>query len=67
MLNGAGDHEDPLDRDFAAVLKDIIGEYLSIEKVHKDYGVVFDPTGKGVDEEQTAQLRLRLRKERRTS
>lgn len=63
ILNGAGGYGDPLDRDRDAVKKDVIGEYVSIEKARKEYGVVIDPETKEVNEKETTKLRERLRKE----
>jgi N-methylhydantoinase B len=64
ILNGAGGYGDPLERDIAAVWKDVIGEYVSIEKAREEYGVVIDPETKEVNEEETSKLRAQLRKER---
>ena len=57
ILNGAGGYGDPLERDPAAVRKDVIGEYVSLEKAREVYGVVIDPETMEVNEEETAQLR----------
>jgi N-methylhydantoinase B len=64
ILNGAGGYGDPLERDTAAVRKDVIGEYVSVEKARKEYGVVIDPETWEVNEEKTTELRAKLRKER---
>jgi N-methylhydantoinase B len=64
ILNGAGGYGDPLKRDTTAVWKDVIGEYVSIEKAREEYGVVIDPETKEVNEEETAKWRAQLRKER---
>lgn len=64
ILNGAGGYGDPLERDPAAVLKDVIRDYVSIEKAHRDYGVVIDSETLQVNEEETAKLRARLNQRR---
>jgi N-methylhydantoinase B/oxoprolinase/acetone carboxylase alpha subunit len=61
ILNGAGGYGDPLDRDPAAVVRDVIGEYVSIEMASKQYGVVIDPETMSVDEKATIELRADLR------
>lgn len=40
---GGGGYGDPLERDPAAVLEDVIDEYVSVERAAKDYGVVIKP------------------------
>ena len=42
VLAGAGGWGDPLERDPAAVLRDVRNELLSPEKAAADYGVVVD-------------------------
>ncbi|MFN3261072.1 MAG: hydantoinase B/oxoprolinase family protein [Pikeienuella sp.] len=37
---GGGGYGDPLERDPAAVLEDVIDDYVSVERAAKDYGVV---------------------------
>lgn len=77
---GAGDHVtrpsggggglgDPLDRDPARVLDDVIDDYVSLERAAKDYGVVVVPVDPEVceyrvDDAATTGLRDRLRRER---
>jgi N-methylhydantoinase B len=62
---GGGGWGDPLDRDPAAVLDDVLDEYVSEEGARRDYGVVL--TGSlseltlAVDEEATAALRAERR------
>jgi N-methylhydantoinase B len=60
---GAGGYGDPLERDPARVLDDVLDDYVSIEAARRDYGVVI--TGDGddlrVDEAATHALRLALR------
>ena len=64
VLAGAGGWGDPLERDPAAVLRDVRNELLSPEKALADYGVVVD-TGKWtVDAEATGRRRSEIRKAR---
>lgn len=58
---GAG-YGDPLDRDPEMVEKDVINEYVSLEKAKKDYGVVIDPTTLKVDFKATQELRDSMKK-----
>jgi N-methylhydantoinase B len=67
VLNGAGGYGDPLERDPAAVQKDVIGEYVSLEKAREDYGVIIDPDTRAVNGEETARLRAQLTKQRSES
>jgi N-methylhydantoinase B len=57
--SGAGGYGDPLERDPARVLEDVLDDYLSIEAAREQYGVVI--TGSGfdlaVDEAATAERR----------
>jgi N-methylhydantoinase B len=57
--SGAGGYGDPLERDPAAVLADVLDECVSIEAAGKDYGVVLAGEGIGlrVDAEATAAMR----------
>jgi N-methylhydantoinase B len=59
VLAGAGGWGDPLERDPAAVLKDVRNELLSPEKAQTDYGVVVRD-GK-VDQAATAKRRTEIR------
>jgi N-methylhydantoinase B len=52
--NGGG-YGDPLERDPAAVLSDLLDGYVSLEQARADYGVVI--ATKAVDSEATTQLR----------
>ncbi|MCK5551822.1 MAG: hydantoinase B/oxoprolinase family protein, partial [Deltaproteobacteria bacterium] len=61
---GAGGYGDPLERDPAAVQKDVIGEYVSLEKAREEYGVVVNPKTLEVNEEETARLRAQFRQQR---
>lgn len=62
---GGGGWGDPLDRDPAMVLRDVLDEYVSIEGARRDYGVVIDPVNLTVDEDATRQLREERRHEAR--
>jgi N-methylhydantoinase B len=57
--SGAGGYGDPLERDPARVLDDVLDEYVSIEAARAEYGVVIAGAGFDlrVDEPATAQLR----------
>lgn len=54
---GGGGWGDPLDRPEAAVLDDVLDEYISIEAAERDYGVVIDPKTLTVDADATSALR----------
>ncbi|MFN0303195.1 MAG: hydantoinase B/oxoprolinase family protein, partial [Burkholderiales bacterium] len=56
-LAGGGGHGDPLLRDAAAVLDDVIEEKMSIGHARTAYGVVIGGDPLAVDEAQTAKLR----------
>lgn len=64
---GGGGWGDPLERDPAAVLDDVLDEYVSVDGAERDYGVVL--TGSladltlAVDEDATVALRARRRGE----
>jgi N-methylhydantoinase B len=59
VLAGAGGWGDPLERDPAAVLKDVKNELLSPAKAAADYGVV--TSGHSVDANATAKRRAEIR------
>ncbi len=63
-LGGGGGWGDPLERDPAAVLDDVIDEYISLESARRDYGVVIDETTMTVDEKASRDLRMMLAEER---
>jgi N-methylhydantoinase B len=63
-LAGPGGWGDPLERDPAAVLRDIRNEIVSRARAEACYGVVVAATGWAVDEPATAARRARLRIER---
>jgi N-methylhydantoinase B len=62
---GGGGWGDPLDRDPAAVLDDVLDEYISVDAAPRDYGVVLrgslDDLTLAVDEDATDQLRASRR------
>jgi N-methylhydantoinase B len=64
--SGAGGYGDPLDRDPARVLDDVLDDYVSIAAARDRYGVVI--TGAGatltVDAEATTALREQARSRR---
>jgi N-methylhydantoinase B len=57
ILNGAGGYGDPMERDPAAVRRDVIGGYVSVEMARKEYGVVIDPETNDFNEKETVTLR----------
>src|SRR6185503_5544433 len=64
VLAGAGGWGDPLERDPAAVLRDIRNELLSREKAAADYGVIVDSATWVVDTAATARRREEIRRAR---
>jgi len=56
---GGGGWGNPLERDIAKVLDDVLDEYISIETAHEVYGVVIDPTTLKLDEAATRTLRAK--------
>lgn len=61
---GGGGWGDPLERDPAAVLEDVLDEYVSIEAAGKHYGVIIDGKSMRIDLEGTEKLRAEIRKKR---
>lgn len=66
---GGGGYGDPLEREPAAVLEDVIDDYVSPERAERDYGVVIRPIDPEVgeyeiDEAATASARDAIRAER---
>jgi N-methylhydantoinase B len=59
VLAGAGGWGDPLERDPAAVLKDVRNELLSVRKAEADYGVVI--IKKEIEPKATAKKRAEIR------
>ena len=64
VLAGAGGWGDPLDRDPAAVLRDVRNELLSPARALGDYGVVVNTSKWVVDQEATESARVGIRKGR---
>ena len=58
---GGGGWGDPLDRDPAAVLRDVINDKVSIKKAEELYGVIIDPERLNIDLEATQKKRAELR------
>ncbi len=63
-LAGGGGWGDPLERDVAAVLRDVRNELLTPAKAKADYGVVVDVESWSVDEPATERARAALRESR---
>jgi N-methylhydantoinase B len=61
---GGGGWGDPLERDPALVLRDVLNEFVSPRGARDDYGVVVAGKPLAVDEAATAALRERMRRER---
>jgi N-methylhydantoinase B len=61
VLAGAGGWGDPLERDPAAVLRDVRNELLSPAKARFDYGVVIDTVRWAVDAAATEKHRAQIR------
>jgi N-methylhydantoinase B len=64
VLAGAGGWGDPLERDPAAVLRDVRNELLSRDKAVADYGVIVDTANWTVDAAATARRREEIRRAR---
>ena len=64
VLAGAGGWGDPLDRDPAAVLRDVRNELLSPARALGDYGVVVNTSKWVIDQEATESARVGIRKGR---
>ena len=58
---GGGGFGAPLERDIAAVEKDVKYEYVSIAQAEKTYGVVIDSKSGGADIAATNALRMKMR------
>jgi N-methylhydantoinase B len=61
VLAGGGGWGDPLERDPAAVLRDVRNEFLSAGRAQSDYGVVVDTNVWRVDAAATTKLRSEMR------
>jgi N-methylhydantoinase B len=64
IAGGAG-YGDPLDRDPAAVLADLLDGKITANAATLEYGVVITPDGTAVDEVKTKESRASLRRTRR--
>ncbi len=53
----SGGYGDPLARDPAAVLSDVLDGFTTLEQAERDYGVVIDPETMTIDAEETARAR----------
>lgn len=67
---GGGGFGDPLEREPKDVLRDVIDDYVSVERAAKDYGVVVKPVDPDIcayeiDEKGTEALRKSIRADRR--
>jgi N-methylhydantoinase B len=64
---GGGGWGDPLARDPAAVLDDVLDEYVSVDGAERDYGVVLsgrlDDLSLAVDAQATVAVRARRRRD----
>jgi len=58
---GAGGVGDPLTRDPARVLEDVLDRFVTIAGARRDYGVVIDAARMAVDQEATTALRASMR------
>jgi N-methylhydantoinase B len=64
QMPGGGGWGDPLDRDPAAVARDVRDDKVSLAAARVRYGVALDPTDLTVDRAATTALRVALRAER---
>jgi N-methylhydantoinase B len=62
---GGGGVGDPLDREVEKVRWDALNEYISIQAAKDVYGVVLDPKTFEVDSEATADLRKKLKAQKK--
>ncbi len=65
---GAGGYGDPLERDPARVLEDVLDDYVSVEAARREYGVVIAGSGADlrVDDAATRAVRNRMNADRRS-
>jgi len=54
---GGGGYGSPYERDPNAVLRDVVGGKVNLQRAHDLYGVVIDPESTSVDETATANVR----------
>jgi N-methylhydantoinase B len=64
VLAGGGGWGDPLERDPAAVVRDVRNEFLSVGAAEADYGVIVDTKTWKADNAATEKLRAEMRKAR---
>ena len=64
QVAGAGGWGDPLDRDPAAVLRDVRNEFVSVNAAREEYGVVVDTDAWSVNESATVRRREEIRNAR---
>ncbi len=64
LLSSGGGWGDPLERDPAAVERDVRNEKISLGFAAREHGVVIEPESGTVDEEATSRLRSELREAR---
>ncbi|MEJ8857557.1 hydantoinase B/oxoprolinase family protein [Variovorax robiniae] len=64
VLAGGGGWGDPLEREPAAVLEDVIDGKVTLEAAQRDYGVCLDAGGKHVDDDATETRRAEMREAR---
>ncbi len=57
---GGGGFGDPLERDPEDVERDVLNEYVSVERARTEYGVVINPETLKLDNDKTAKLRASL-------
>jgi N-methylhydantoinase B len=62
---GGGGFGDPLDREVEKVRWDALNEYISIERARSVYGVVIEPKTFEVDHKATAELRKKLKAQKK--
>jgi len=55
--SGAGGYGDPLERDAARVLEDVLDGYISLAAAREQYGVIIDPATMTVDDGACARAR----------
>jgi len=63
--SGAGGYGDPLQRDLARVLEDVLDEYVTPEAAREHYGVVITGSGFDLHVDELATQQLRQEKQRR--
>ena len=58
---GGGGYGDPVERDEAEVLQDVVNGYVSLQSAERDYGVVIDPLRLTLDHDATSRKREEMR------